>query len=396
MFAVISIIRKPNEMFRTSGTWKKNLSGEAEYESFAPSELPPVPSLQYDTETNGLIITAHRRLALLDGLSSRIPDINMIISMYVRKEALMSSQIEGTQATLEDILDPSIDENANRDVAEVINYVKATEFAIERLRELPLCNRLIRETHGILMEGTRGQERTPGEFRRSQNWIGGQGSTLKTARYVPPSPEDMDEALSHLEYFMNQDTQFGSIDVLACAALIHYQFETIHPFLDGNGRIGRLLVVLFLIDKGAMLTPALYLSRFLKRNRVEYYDRMTLVRENGDYEQWVKFFLCAVCESADDAIDTIDRLVALREKNVMLIQSVGRSKKTLGKLLAYLEESPIIEINKTAAALEVSFNTVSDAVNRLCALGILGKVGGARRNRSFAYEEYLEILRSGT
>jgi Fic family protein len=161
--------------------------------------------------------------------------------MYVRKEALMSSQIEGTQATLEDILDPSVDENVNRDVAEVINYIKATEFTIKRLKELPLCNRFIKETHEVLMKGVRGQERTPGEFRRSQNWIGGQGSTRKTAGYIPPSPEDLVEALSHFEYFINHDDHFAHIDILVRAALIHYQFETIHPFLDGNGRVGRLL-----------------------------------------------------------------------------------------------------------------------------------------------------------
>jgi Fic family protein len=316
--------------------------------------------------------------------------------MYGRKEALMSSQIEGTQATLEDILDPSIDKNANRDVAEVINYIKATEFAIKRLKELPLCNRLIRETHEVLMKGVRGQERTPGEFRRSQNWIGGSGSTLKTARYIPPSPEDMIETLSHFEYFMNHDDYFDHIDILVRAALIHYQFETIHPFLDGNGRVGRLLIVLFLIEKGAMSAPALYLSYFLKRNRIEYYDRLTYVRANGDYEQWVKFFLFAVCESADDAIGTIDRLVSLRERNVVLIRDIGRSAGTLARLLVYLEENPIIEISKTAAALSMSFNTISDAVNRLCELAILTQSGGIRRNRVFAYEAYLEILRSGT
>ncbi|MCL2766539.1 MAG: Fic family protein [Peptococcaceae bacterium] len=383
-------------MFRTSGTRKKNLSGEAEYESFYPLPLPPVPPLELDSETLNLVIKAHRRLALLDGLSSRIPDVNMLISMYVRKEALMSSQIEGTQATLEDILDPSIDENANRDIADVINYIRATEFAILRLKELPLCNRLIREIHSVLMEGVRGQERAPGEFRRSQNWIGGQGSTLKTARFVPPSLEDMNVALSHLEYFMNHEDPFGHIDVLVRAALIHYQFETIHPFLDGNGRVGRLLITLFLMEKGAMSTPVLYMSYFLKRNRIEYYDRLTYVRDNGDFEQWVKFFLMAVCESADDAIDTIDKLVALREKNAILIRDMGRAAKTLNKLLAYLEESPIIEIRKTAATLGMSFNTISDAVNRLCTLGILIQSSGIRRNRSFAYAAYLEILRGGT
>jgi Fic family protein len=308
----------------------------------------------------------------------------------------MSSQIEGTQATLEDILDPLIEENVNQNVADVVNYIKAIDYSVKRLNELPLCNRLIREAHGILMEGVRGQEKTPGEFRRSQNWIGGQGSTLRTAAYIPPNPEDMSEALTQLEYFINKDEDFGFIDILVRSALIHYQFETIHPFLDGNGRIGRLLVTLYLIKKGAMSTPVLYLSYFLKRNRTEYYDRMMYARKHGDYEQWVKFFLQAICESADDAIETIDKLVMLREKNSALVKGMGRSVKTLAKMIKYLEESPIIEINKTASAIGLSFNTVSEAVKRLCDLGILVQFGGIRRNRVFAYEEYLAIFRSGT
>ena len=274
-------------MKRRAGKWKLNLSGETTYKSYVPEPLPPNPPLELDSETLDLLIAANSKIALLDGLSLRIPNVNIFISMYVRKEALMSSQIEGTQATLDDILDPLIDENVNQNVADVVNYIKATEYAIARLKELPLCNRLIRETHAVLMDGVRGQEKTPGEFRRSQNWIGGQGSTLRTARYIPPSIEDMVEALSHLEYYVNQeqDIIFGDTNVLIRIALIHYQFETIHPFLDGNGRIGRLLVTLFLIEQGVLSVPALYISYFLKRNNIEYYDRMTYVRTDGDYEQ---------------------------------------------------------------------------------------------------------------
>ena len=385
-------------MKRVAGKWKKHFSGEAVYESYAPSPLPPSPPLELDAETLALLIVANKKIALLDGLSSRIPSVNMFISMYVRKEALMSSQIEGTQATLDDILDPQIDKNANQDVADVINYIKATEFAISRLKELPLCNRLIRETHAVLMRGTRGQEKTPGEFRRSQNWIGGKGSTLKTARFIPLSIEDMAAALSHLEYFMNQDQNvlFRDLDVLIRAALIHYQFETIHPFLDGNGRIGRLLVTLFLMEQGALTVPALYISYFLKRNRAEYYDRMTYVRTDGDYEQWIRFFLLAIKESADDAVAAIDKLTALHDKNTSVINNMGRSSGNVRKLFDYLEENPIIETQKTASALSLSFNTIASAVGRLCDEGILVQTSNARRNRRFSYEEYLEILRSGT
>lgn len=383
-------------MANRSGHWKKNLSGEASYLSFVPTVLPPNPTISLDRENLNLLIEANKRLALLDGLASRIPNVNLFISMYVRKEALMSSQIEGTQATLEDILDPMIDENANKNVAYVVNYIKATEFAVHRLQELPLCNRLICETHAILMEGVRGQEKTPGEFRRSQNWIGGHGSTLKTARYVPPAPEDMLEAMYGLEAFLNHGDVFDGLDNLIQSALIHYQFETIHPFLDGNGRIGRLLVTLFLMEKRVLSAPVLYISYSLKRNRFEYYDRMTSVRENGDYEQWVRFFLNAILETANDAIGTIDKLVVLHEKNESLIQKVGRSAKTVMSVFRYLEENPIIEIQKTATALGMSFNTVSGAVTRLCETKILNKTNKAQRNRTFAYSEYLEILKSGT
>jgi Fic family protein len=308
----------------------------------------------------------------------------------------MSSQIEGNQATLEDILDPLIDENANLDVADVVNYIKATEFAINRLSELPLCNRLICETHAILMEGVRGQEKTPGEFRKSQNWIGGHGSVLKNARYIPPAPEDMRDAMAALEYYMNRDEFFDELDILIRVALIHYQFETIHPFLDGNGRLGRLLVTLFLMDKKALSAPVLYISYSLKQNRIEYYDRMMLVREQGEYEQWVRFFLTAILESANDAIETIDKLVYLHDKNSMLIKNIGRSSKTAINLFKYIEENPIIEIQKTSAALGVSFNTIAGTVNKLCGLGILKQTNKAQRNRTFAYTDYLDILRSGT
>jgi len=383
-------------MANRSGYWKNNLSGDAAYRSFVPAALPPEPTISLNREDLNLLIEANKRLALLDGLTSRIPNVNLFISMYVRKEALMSSQIEGTQATLEDILDPMIDGSANLNVADVVNYIRATEFAIRRLQELPLCNRLIRETHAILMEGARGQEKTPGEFRRSQNWIGGRGSTLKTARYIPPTPEDARDALYALEQYMNNGACLGDLDLLIQAALIHYQFETIHPFLDGNGRVGRLLVTLFLIEKRALSAPVLYISYSLKRNRFEYYDRMTLVREQGEYEQWIRFFMSAILESANDAIEAIDRLVALHDKNVLLIQSVGRSAKTVMDVFRYLEGNPIIEIQKTAAALGIAFNTVSGAISKLCNIGILKQTNKTQRNRMFAYVEYLDILKSGT
>ena len=382
-------------MENRAGYFKSNLSGEMAYQSFVPAPLPPAPPVDLGNEGLTLLIQANRQLALLEGLATRIPNMDLFVSMYVRKEALLSSQIEGTQATLDDVLDPLLDENANRNVADVINYIKASEFAIKRLQELPLCNRLIKETHAVLMEGVRGQEKNPGEFRYSQNWIGGQGSTLKNARYIPPNPEDMNEAISDLEKYMNSE---DGLDPLVRAALIHYQFETIHPFLDGNGRVGRLLITLFLMEKKILTTPALYISYFLKRNRIEYYDCMTEVRRKGNYEQWINFFLQAVMESAEDAIHTIDQLTALHDKNMVLLMDgvAKRQADTLKRLFAYLEANPIIEINKTSQALAVDYNTVARAGAALEGKGNLKQSEQAGKTRIYAYSEYLDILRKDT
>lgn len=376
-----------------AGYWKTNLSGEMAYQSFVPSPLPPTPPIEISEDILEQLIKANSQLAILESVATRIPDVDLFVSMYVRKEALMSSQIEGTQATLEDVLDPLIEDNTNRNVADVVNYIKATEYAIRRLHELPLCNRLLKETHAILMEGVRGQEKNPGEFRCSQNWIGGKGSTLRNAKYIPPSPDDMTEAMSDLEKYINADDR---LDGLIRAALIHYQFETIHPFLDGNGRIGRLLITLFLMEKKILTTPALYISYFLKKNRVEYYDRMTEVRSKGNYEQWVKFFLQAIAESAKDAIAAIDELTALHDKNVDLVAGMGRASKNAMLVFRYLEANPIIEIGKTAEALGITFGTASNVVERLSSAGILEQTTTGRRNRTFAYKDYLAILRKGT
>ena len=376
-----------------AGYYRTNLTGEAAYQSFVPSSLPPEPDIEPDQDMIRLLIKANTQIATLNEIAKHIPNMNLFVSMYVRKEALMSSQIEGTQATLEDVFDPMLDTNRNRDVADVVNYIKATEYAILRLETLPLCNRLLRETHAILMENVRGQEKNPGEFRHSQNWIGGQGSTLKTARFIPPNQEDMTIAMSDLEKYINED---NTTDYLIRAALIHYQFETIHPFLDGNGRIGRLLITLYLMETKLLTTPALYISYFLKRNRIEYYDRMTEVRNKGDYEQWIRFFLQAIYECAADAIVTFDKLAVLHEKNEAAILAMGRGAKNALSVFHYLEANPIIDIRKTAEATGLSFNTVTAAVKKLTAMKILIQTNATSRNRTFAYAEYLDLLRDGT
>ena len=381
-------------MTNRAGTLVSNLSGEMAYESFRPAPLPPNPPIEVSGELLTKLIDANKKIATLEGLSSRIPNMGLFVSMYVRKEALLSSQIEGTQCTLEDILNPLIEDNTNRDVSDVVNYIRATEFALERLKTLPLCNRLIKETHAVLLESVRGQEKNPGEFRYSQNWIGGQGSTIRNARYIPPNPEDMQTAMSDLEKYMNGD---DSLDPLIQAALIHYQFETTHPFLDGNGRVGRLLITLFLMEKGILSRPALYISYFLKMNRIEYYDRMTQVRKTGDYEQWVMFFLQAISDSAGDAIQTIDALTVLHNQSVARLGAFSKRQQTnLLKLFAYIETNPIIDIQKTAAALGLSYNTVSKMVTILVDEGILRQTDKAGKAKIYSYADYLDILRKDT
>ena len=381
-------------MQNRSGTWVPNLSGEAQYRSFCPSPLPPSPPVTLDEETFALLIEANRKVALLDGLSSRIPNMDLFMAMYIRKEALVSSQIEGTQCTLDDVLDPNIEKNVNGDVSDVINYIKATEFAIKRLNTLPLCNRLIKETHAVLLSGVRGSEKTPGEFRVSQNWIGGEGSTLKNARYIPPNPQDMIEAMSDLEKYINAD---DTLDPLLRAALIHYQFETIHPFLDGNGRIGRLLIMLFLMQTHLLSTPALYVSCYLKSNRIEYYDRMSEVRKSGNYEQWISFFLRAVASTAQDAIETIDRLSALHRRSLLALRDdAPRVQANLERFLAYLEKNPIIDIQKTSMALGFSYNTTAKYVDILSGKGILSQTSKAGKAKIYSYVDYLDILRKDT
>ena len=377
-----------------AGKTIKNLSGEMAYSSFYPQPLPPVPNIEIDAEMQQLLIEAHKRLALLNGLSDRIPNKDLFISMYVRKEALVSSQIEGTQCTLEDVLNPEIDENANADVSDVVNYVRAINYSIERMQELPLCNRLIRETHAVLMNSVRGGEKTPGEFRVSQNWIGGAGSTLKNARFIPPNPQDMIECMSDLERFMNDD---DGMDPLIKAALLHYQFETIHPFLDGNGRVGRLLITLFLMHENVISSPVLYLSCYLKSNRIEYYDRMSEIRRAGSYEQWIKFFLRGVAETASDATETIDRLTGLHQENEAKLSDVPtRSRENIMSLFTYIERNPIIETVKTAAALGLSRNGTANYIAVLCEKGILKNTAKSGKALVFSYEAYLDILRKDT
>lgn len=372
-----------------AGQYITALGGVASYKAYRPNPLPPFPKIEMDTEMVTLLSKAHNYLGKLDMMSELIPDMNMFLSAYVRKEALLSSQIEGTQATLEDVLNPNVDIAVNLEVNDVINYVNALNFAIEKMKELPVCNRLLCETHRVLMQGVRGQEKNPGEFRHSQNWIGASNSNLKTARYIPPTVEDMQTAMSDLEKFIND----YDMDILLKTALIHYQFETIHPFLDGNGRIGRMLITLILLANGILHRPVLYLSLYLKTNRIEYYDRLSEVRTKGNYEQWIKFFLHGIIETCDDGIKTIksiNSLIKTDEKKLV------KKAEAISKVFDYIKEHPIITIGGAATALNLSFNGVSNAVKKMVEVNILKETTTKARDRVFEYTSYIDILKSGT
>jgi len=372
------------DIFMKSGCYKTNMSGEMSYKSFYPTPLQNIELDEFDHRTIELLAKANLELGKLNGLASNIADIDMFLGSYVRKEALHSSQIEGTQATLEDILDSSNENSSNIDVEDVINCVKATNYSIELAKELPICSRYIKKIHEVLLQGARVEDKTPGEFRHSQNWIGASGSTLKNARYIPPSVEDMEECMSDLEKYINDDYP---IDDLIKIALIHYQFETIHPFLDGNGRVGRVLILSYLVSKGKLDYPCLYLSYYLKRNQLEYYDRMSNVRLKDDYIGWIDFFLQGIIEISQESIQCINELVALRNSNLKLI------KEKDSWLLTYLERNPIIDAKKTSEKTGINYYKVNRTINKYVELGILKISNDSKKARTYVYEEYVNVLK---
>ncbi|MFA5283616.1 MAG: Fic family protein [Bacilli bacterium] len=379
---------------KRSGTYVNNLLGDIGYRSFKPADLPPQPGVETNQEIDEMIKEAYRLLGRLDGASAFIPNRELFISMYVRKEALLSSQIEGTQATMEDIFDPRLKANLNRDVEDVTQYLKALSHANELIAKLPISVRFLKEMHNVLLTSQRGQDKEPGELRRTQNWIGAAGSTLQTARYIPPNIADMSQALASLEKFIHAEDE---LDPLIKIALIHYQFETIHPFLDGNGRVGRLLISLLLKQYRILSYDTLYLSFFLKKNRREYYERLDFVRTRDDYEGWVRFFVEGLIETADHALRCIDELLELRAMNAERIAEMStKPRKTASSLFTYIEAHPIIDIKQTSIDLGKAFNTIAKAIATFVDLGILQKIGGGRRYRIYAYRDYLNILRDGT
>jgi Fic family protein len=365
--------------------YKTNLSKDSMYESFYPTRLQDIKFDKFNKETLELLSAANYILGELNGLSKGINDVNQFIAAYVRKEALYSSQIEGTQATLEDIFSTTESSILNKDIEDVVNYVKAQNYGIKLLEEYPICNRYIRMIHKVLLNNTRGSQLNPGEYRQSQNWIGHSGSTLKNASYIPPNVLDMNECLADLEKYINEDFD---LDDLIKAALIHYQFETIHPFLDGNGRIGRILIILYLISRKKLKYPCLYLSYYLKKNQFEYYERMSIVRKNNDYIQWINFFLKGIIEMAKDSIECILILTTLRNEFKKLI------KPSDYWLLEYLETTPIIDAKTTSITLNLDYSKVNRTIIRFVDLGILKITNTSKRNRTYIYEQYLNILKN--
>lgn len=361
------------------------------YRAFHPAPLPPEPALRIESELQRLLSDADRSLGRLDGITTILPNTELFVAMYVRREAVLSSQIEGTQASLTDVLVFEAGEQHEGDVAdveEVVNYVHAMNHGLRRLSELPLSLRLIREIHEKLLRGVRGKDREPGEFRRSQNWIGPAGCTLTSASFVPPPPEDVPAALGELEKFLHDD----SLPPLVHAALVHAQFETIHPFLDGNGRVGRLLITFLLCQRGVLARPLLYLSHYLKRHRAEYYDRLQAVRVGGRWEEWTAFFLRGVAEVAAEAYATAVRIIALREAHRAQLQGAGKSGANLLRLLDFMYERPILTARTVESRLGVTFPTAAALIERLVGLGLLHETTGKKWGRQFAYRPYLALF----
>ncbi|HEV2250662.1 MAG TPA: Fic family protein [Candidatus Limnocylindria bacterium] len=367
----------------------------AGFRAFIPAPLPPDPAIALDAAGVSALSAADLAIGRLDGVAQTLPNPDLFVAMYVRREAVLSSQIEGTQSTLEDVLAFELDAQTRelpKDVEEIVNYVKAMNYGIDRLAQLPLSLRLIREIHAELMKNVRGQHKDPGEFRRSQNWIGpGQRTPIEQATFIPPPVHEMTRALDDFEKFLHAE---HSLPVLVHCGIAHSQFETIHPFLDGNGRVGRLLISFLLVHRRVMHRPLLYLSHFFKANRNEYYDRLMAVREHGDWEGWLTFFLRGVAETSADATNTAKRIVSLRETHRGRIQE-AMSPNGL-RLLDLLYRRPMVNIALIQDRLKLSFVTAAKLIEGLTELGVVEEITGARRNRVYRYSPYLALFADAT
>jgi Fic family protein len=379
-----------------TGTYEVSTLAGERVRAFVPSELPPQPPLELDANLQEGFESALLALGRVDGVSALLPDLSLFLYAYVRKEAVLSSQIEGTQSSLSDLLLFELDEAPGvplHDVVEVSNYVAALDHGLARLREgFPLSNRLIRETHAVLLSRGRGSGKDPGEFRRSQNWLG--GTRPGHATFVPPPPQRVADCMSGLEKFLHDDK--APMPILVRAALAHVQFETIHPFLDGNGRVGRLLITFQLCQSGILREPLLYLSLYLKQNRSRYYELLDRVRRDGDWETWVTFFLDGVREAAEGAVATARRLAVLFSTDRERISGGGRRAGSAMRVQEAFKARPVSSMQDLRKRSGLSFPATAAGMDLLRELGLARELTGKRRNRVFAYDAYLSILNEGT
>lgn len=363
------------------------------YRAFLPAPLPPQPAVRLEGQLQSLLSQADRALGRLDGSIQTLPNPDLFVFMYVRKEAVLSSQIEGTQSSLQDLLAAEANVLAPdrpRDVDGVVNYVNAMNHGLDRLQELPVSVRLIREIHERLLRGVRGARLTPGELRRSQNWIGPAGCTLREATFVPPPPHAVPEALGALENFLHTDSDLPQ---LVQIGLAHAQFETIHPFLDGNGRVGRLLITFLLCQREILIKPVLYLSHFFKQHRSEYYERLQAVRDVGDWEGWLSFFLRGVTDVGQEATETARRILVLREDHRDRVTTgLGRAAANGHRVLEHLYQRPIVAVADVEAITGTSYTAANTLVSRMVELGMLIEATGYRRNRLFRYQPYIDLF----
>jgi Fic family protein len=361
------------------------------YRAFMPAPLPPRPRVRIDGDLQRLLSEADRSLGRLDGSVQTLPDPDLFVYMYVRKEAVLSSQIEGTQSSLQDLLAAEAHINGGPgDVDEVVNYVRAMKHGLARLGELPVCVRLIREIHEQLLHGVRGSNLTPGELRRSQNWIGPSGCMLKEATFVPPPPGEIQTLLGALESFLHQN---DGLPLLIKIGLAHAQFETIHPFLDGNGRVGRLLITFLLCERGALSKPVLYLSHYFKRHRTTYYEGLQAVRDQGEWEAWLGFFLRGIAEVSVEAAETARRILQLREDHRLRITNgLGRAAANGHRVLERLYQHPILSVTDVRSLTGTTFPAANQLVQRLVDLGIISEFTGQARHRRFRYDAYVNLF----
>ena len=364
---------------------------QSDYDCFVPRNLNEI-NIIYDDEMVDLLNQANLLLGRLDGIASNLPDRDLFISMYVEKEAVVSSQIEGTQASLSDVLQKNNKEK-KRETEEIVNYVHSLNYGIDLMKRLPISIRYLKEIHKELLKGVRGEQKNPGELRHSQNWIGPKGCTLSTATFIPPSVDNMIDALNELELYMNDETQLSSLIKIA---LIHYQFETIHPFLDGNGRLGRLLIILWLKYNNYLKYPLLYLSLYFKQNRTEYYLLLNDVRFKGKYEEWIKFFLKGIIEVASNSIETIAQINMLKDDTYNKINELTiKNKNTYFNVINYLFKHPYFNSKDIVDEFNISKPTVSKIVDELINLKIIVPTSNKQRYVLYKFEEYINILEQG-